>query len=92
MAQALVKAYDSHQLKHILALEASRSATRTAPDREERPVLNLSLRSLVDNNLMTPWHARFLSGSLALKRTVIVSGEENVGKSTLLTPSSTATP
>jgi Flp pilus assembly CpaF family ATPase len=84
LAQALVKAYDTHQLKHALALEASFAALQASAAREERPILNLSLRSLVDNNLMTPWHARFLSGSLGLRRTVIITGGENVGKSTLL--------
>lgn len=84
LAQALVKAYDAHQLKHALALEASYAALQGAAAREDRPILNLSLRSLVDNSLMTPWHARFLSSSLGLKRTVIISGGENVGKSTLL--------
>ncbi|MCE5252900.1 MAG: CpaF/VirB11 family protein [Actinomycetia bacterium] len=84
LTQALVKAYDTHQLKHALAFEASISALQAAAALDERPILNLSLRSLVDNNLMTPWHARFLSGSLGLKRTVLISGGENVGKSTLL--------
>lgn len=83
LAQALVRAYDAHQLKHALALEASLAALRGGA-RNDRPILNLSLRSLVDNDLMTPWHARFLSGSLGLKRTVIITGGENVGKSTLL--------
>lgn len=84
LAQALVKAYDSQQLKYTSALEASRATMEAAFAQEERPILNLSLRSLVDNNLMTPWHARFLSSNLGLKRTVIVTGGENVGKSTLL--------
>ncbi len=84
MAQALVKAYDTHQLKQAVSLEAGSLALQKAAARQDRPILNLTLRSLVDNNLMSPWYARFLSGSLGMKRTVIISGDENVGKSTLL--------
>ncbi|NLV72286.1 MAG: Flp pilus assembly complex ATPase component TadA [Actinobacteria bacterium] len=83
MAQSLVKAYDAYQLKHAFALNTSQ-ATIEAVEPEERLVLNLTLRSLVDNSLMSPWHARFLSGCLGLKRTVLITGGGNVGKSTLL--------
>ena len=55
-----------------------------AAAQQERRVLNVSLRSLVDDNLMTPWYARFLNSNLGLKRTIIISGGPNVGKSTLL--------
>jgi type IV secretory pathway ATPase VirB11/archaellum biosynthesis ATPase len=47
-------------------------------------VLNVSLRRLVDDALMTPWYARFLNSSLQIKRTIIISGGPTVGKSTLL--------
>lgn len=83
MTQSLVKAYDSYQLKHAFVLNANKVTSQGA-GKEERPILNLTLRSLVDNNLMTPWHARFLNNSLGLRRTVLITGGENTGKSTLL--------
>ncbi len=81
LAQAVVNAYESQQLDQAVALEAAMSVVSgSAPHR----VLNVSLRRLVDDNLMTPWYARFLNSSLGLKRTTIISGGPNVGKSTLL--------
>ena len=82
--QAVVHSYDSYKLNRTPALEASTSVMYAAAAQQERRVLNVPLRSLVDNNTMTPWHARFLSGSLGLKRSIIISGGPNVGKSTLL--------
>ena len=82
--QAVVHSYDSYKLNRAPALEASTSVMYAAAAQQERRVLNVPLRSLVDNNTMTPWHARFLNGSLGLKRSIIVSGGPNVGKSTLL--------
>jgi len=84
IVQAVVHSYDAYQLDRAPALEASTSVMYAAASQQERRVLNVPLRSLVDNNTMTPWHARFLNGSLGLKRSMIVSGEENVGKSTLV--------
>ena len=55
-----------------------------AVEQRERRVLNVPMRSLVDSNTATAWHARFLNASLGMKRTMIVSGEANVGKSTLV--------
>jgi type IV secretory pathway ATPase VirB11/archaellum biosynthesis ATPase len=82
--QAVVHSYDSYKLNRTPALEASTSVMYAAAAQQERRVLNVPLRRLVDNNTMTPWHARFLNGSLGLKRSIIVSGGPNVGKSTLL--------
>lgn len=84
MVQALIHTYDAFQLNRAPALEASKSVMYAAADQPERRVLNVPLRSLVESNTMTPWHARFLNASLGMKRTVIVSGEGNVGKSTLM--------
>jgi hypothetical protein len=81
LVQAVVNAYESQQLDQAVALEAAMSVVSgSSPQR----VLNVSLRRLVDDNLMTPWYARFLNSSLGLKRTTIISGGPNVGKSTLL--------
>lgn len=84
MVQALIHAYDSFQMNRAPGLEASRSVMYAAAEQQERRVLNVPLRSLVESKTMTPWHARYLNACLGMKRTVIVSGEENVGKSTLL--------
>ncbi len=82
--QAVVSTYGSHQLDQAVALETARSAMYAPGAQPDRRVLNVSLRRLVDDELMTPWYARFLNSSLGLKRTTIISGGPNVGKSTLL--------
>jgi pilus assembly protein CpaF len=82
--EAVVRSYDSYQLDRAPSLSASTSVMYAAAAQQERRILNVPLRSLVDNNTMTAWHARFLNGSLGLKRTIIVSGSPNTGKSTLL--------
>jgi len=82
--QAVVHSYDSFQLDRSPSLEASTSVMYAAAAQQERRVLNVPLRSLVETNTLTAWHARFLNGSLGIKRTMIVSGGPNVGKSTLL--------
>jgi type IV secretory pathway ATPase VirB11/archaellum biosynthesis ATPase len=83
MAQAVVNAYNTHQLD-----QATEDAVATGSLTGGRPltqrVLNVSLRRLVDDHLMTPWYARFLNSNLQLKRTIIISGNAHVGKSTLL--------
>lgn len=84
LLQALVQSYDSFQLNRSTSLAANTSVMYAEAVQTERRVLNVPLRSLVDNNTMTPWHARFINGSLGLKRTIIVTGGGNVGKSTLL--------
>ena len=84
LLEAVVRTYDAFQLNRSPALEASKSVMYAAAAQPERRVLNVPLRSLVEHNTLTAWQARFLNGSIGLKRTIIVSGEANVGKSTLL--------
>lgn len=84
LLEAVVRTYDAVQLNRSPALEASKSVMYAAAAQPERRVLNVPLRSLVEHNTLTAWQARFLNGSIGLKRTIIVSGEANVGKSTLL--------
>ncbi len=84
LAQAVVRAYDSFRLDRGPGLDAARSVMYAAANQPERRVLNVPLRTLVDNNTLTGIEARLLSGSLNMRRTVIVSGGRNVGKSTLL--------
>jgi len=80
--QAVVKTYETEQLDQAVTQEGLRSVMSAAGG--ERRILNVSLRRLVDDALMTPWYARFLNSSLGIKRTIIISGEPNTGKSTLL--------
>ena len=84
LLQAVVGTYKSHQLDQAATLQVAGSVLAGAGVQENRRVLNVSLRRLVDDNLMTPWYARFLNSSLQLKRTILISGGPAVGKSTLL--------
>lgn len=84
LLQAVVGTYKSHQLDLAATLQAAGSVLASASAQENRRVLNVSLHRLVDDNLMTPWHARFLNSSLQLRRTILISGGPNAGKSTLL--------
>jgi type IV secretory pathway ATPase VirB11/archaellum biosynthesis ATPase len=84
LLQSICRTYDSFNLKNSSGLEASKSVMYAAAEVEERRILNVPLRSLVESSSITPWHARFLNACIGMKRTVIVSGGENVGKSTLL--------
>jgi type IV secretory pathway ATPase VirB11/archaellum biosynthesis ATPase len=84
LAQAVIRAYDSFRLDRGPALDATKSVMYAAANQPDRRVLNVPLRTLVDNNTLTGTEARLLSGSLNMRRTVIVSGGSNVGKSTLL--------
>lgn len=84
LVQSLVHTYDAYQLSRAPGLEASKSVMYAAVEQRERRVLNVPMRSLVDSNTVTAWHARFLNAGLGMKRTMIVSGDANVGKSTLL--------
>lgn len=85
LLQAVVRAYDSYQFSRSPSLEAATSVmyAAAAKDQEHR-VLNVPLRSLVDNNTVSPWYARYFNGSLGLKRSMIISGGPDVGKATLL--------
>jgi type IV secretory pathway ATPase VirB11/archaellum biosynthesis ATPase len=83
LAQNICRTYATFNQSSGSSLDASTSVMYAA-NAEERRVLNVPLRSLVDSNTVTPWHARFLNASVQMKRSLIVSGMENVGKSTLL--------
>jgi type IV secretory pathway ATPase VirB11/archaellum biosynthesis ATPase len=82
--QAVVGTYKSAQLDRAATLAAAGGVLSALGAPPARRILNVSLRRLVDDNLMTPWYARFLNSSLQLKRTILISGGPNVGKSTLL--------
>jgi type IV secretory pathway ATPase VirB11/archaellum biosynthesis ATPase len=82
--QAVVGSYGAHQLDQAAALQAARAGVYGPGAQQGQRVLNVSLRRLVDDHLMTPWYARFLNSNLQIKRTIIISGGPKVGKSTLL--------
>jgi len=84
LAQSVVRAYDAFHLDRGPALDATKSVMYASANQPDRRVLNVPLRTLVDNNTLTGVEARLLSGSLNAKRTIVVSGGPNVGKSTLL--------
>lgn len=84
MLQAVVTTYQTHQLDRAAALQANKPIAAGAVMPQGSGILNVSLRRLVDDALMTPWYARFLNSSLGLKRTIIISGGAKSGKSTLL--------
>jgi Flp pilus assembly CpaF family ATPase len=83
MLQAVVGAYSGHLLDQA-TIEAMTTGSHLGGGTSAQRVLNVSLRRLVDDHLMTPWYARFLNSNLQLKRTIIISGGPHVGKSTLL--------
>ncbi len=84
LAQAVVRAFDSFRLDRATGLDAATSVMYATATQPGRRVLNVPLRTLVDNNSLTSVEARLLSGLLSMKKTVVVSGGPNTGKSTLL--------
>ncbi len=74
LAQAVVRTYDAFQLDRGPALDATKSVMYASANQPDRRVLNVPLRTLVDNNTLTGVEARLLSSLLNLKRTIIVSG------------------
>lgn len=78
--QSVVKAYEASE--EAVSQEGIRLVVGSGE--VEQRILNVSLRRLVDDALMTPWYARFLNSSLQIKRTIMISGGPSVGKSTLL--------
>lgn len=84
LLQGIVRTYGSFQLSHASVLDASTSVMYAAAGHDGRGALNVPLRSLVDSSTLTPAQVRFLNANLGMKRTILVSGPSNVGKSTLL--------
>ena len=84
LATAVVRAYGAQwavlggdrldpNISIMYASQASAGAT-----------LNVPLRSLVDDNCLSSWQARFLNSSVGVKRTILFSGLKDSGRSTLL--------
>ena len=84
LVQAMIRTYDSFQITRPSDLDASTSVMYAAAGQEGRGVLNVPLRSLVDSGTLSPAQARYLNGSLGMRRSILISGAPNVGKSTVL--------
>lgn len=86
LATAVVQAYGAHQVLAGEHLESSTSVMYAAETAKAAGggVLNVPLRSLVENNSLSSWQARFLNGSLGQKRTILITGPAASGRSTLL--------
>lgn len=85
LVEGLVRSYTSYHLDRSGNLDANTSIMYAASvGSTASPVLDVTLRSLVDQRTMTTWQARYIHGCLAEKRTMFVTGPRDVGKSTLL--------
>jgi Flp pilus assembly CpaF family ATPase len=84
LVQAIIRTYDSFQITRPTDLDASTSVMYAAAGQEGRGILNVPLRSLVDSGTLSPAQARYLNGSLGMRRSIFISGGANVGKSTVL--------
>ncbi|NLT35165.1 MAG: Flp pilus assembly complex ATPase component TadA [Gaiellales bacterium] len=81
---SVLDAYCSHQLDLGPALDAHTSVMYAAAGQDEPRVLNVTLRGLVEFNSLTTAQARVVVGLVADKRTLLISGPAQSGKSTLL--------
>jgi hypothetical protein len=86
---AILRSYGAYHLSRVPQLDASTSvmyasAAHQIGGREAAQLLNVPLRSLVDSNTVSAWQARYLNSSLGMKRSLIVTGTKQTGKSTLL--------
>ena len=84
LLRGLVRSYGAHHLSRVQALDASTSVMYAASEGTQGSILNVTLRSLVEYNSVTPWQARFLSGNLSMRKTILVTGPPDSGKSTML--------
>jgi Flp pilus assembly CpaF family ATPase len=85
LVEGLVRSYAAYHLGRTASLDTSKSVMYAATDGHSAiRVLDVSLRSLVDQRTLTTWQARYIHGCLTAKRTILVTGPRGVGKSTLL--------
>lgn len=84
LLEGLVRSYSAHWMTRANALDTSTSVMYAESAMPEPRVLDVSVRSLVDNSTMTPWQARYLHGVLGMKHSVLVTGPARAGKSTML--------
>jgi Flp pilus assembly CpaF family ATPase len=85
LLMGILSSYGSYHLSRAPQLDASTSVMyASATLRAAAQLLNVPLRSLVDSNTVSTWQARYLNSSLGMKRSLIVTGTKQAGKSTLL--------
>ncbi|MHB8870747.1 MAG: hypothetical protein ACYC6T_02735 [Thermoleophilia bacterium] len=83
---SVVRAYGAHQslISEPLDVQTSVMYAAEGSGGEAGGVLSVPLASLVEYNSLTSWQARFLNGSLGMKRTILITGPPQTGRSTLL--------
>lgn len=85
LVEGLVRSYTSYHLDRSGSLDANTSIMYAASVAlTASPVLDVTLRSLVEQRTLTTWQARYIHGCLTERRTLFVTGPRDVGKSTLL--------
>ncbi|GAB4253572.1 MAG: hypothetical protein Kow00129_14650 [Thermoleophilia bacterium] len=78
----LIRSYAGFHAAAEAPLDASTSVMYAAE--QQVGVLNVPLRSMVESNTLTVWQARYLNGTLGMRRTLLIAGPEKSGKSSLL--------
>ena len=84
LVQSIIHTFGTFEADRAAVVDSGSSATSAAAGREPEQSLNVSLRSLVDSGGLTAWQARFINLNLGLRRSVLVSGASDNGRSTLL--------
>jgi type IV secretory pathway ATPase VirB11/archaellum biosynthesis ATPase len=84
LLKSMVTAYSTFHVGSGSRLDASTSVMYAAAAQEQPSALNVPLSSLVEDNSVSPWQARYLSSSLNTRRTILVTGTRGTGRSTLL--------
>ncbi|NLG66495.1 MAG: Flp pilus assembly complex ATPase component TadA [Actinobacteria bacterium] len=81
---ALLDTYATHTGARGPTLDVSTSVMYAMTQQMSPRVLSVPLRSLVEYNTLSPWQARLLNSMLGGKRTLMFTGPQQSGKSTLL--------
>ena len=84
LLKSMVTAYSTYHFGSGSRLDASTSVMYAAAAQQQPSALNVPLRSLVEDNSVSPWQARYMSSSLNARRTILVTGTRGTGRSTLL--------
>lgn len=84
LLKSMVLSFASFQFGASSRLDASTSVMYAAAAQQRPRALNVSLRSLVEDNSVTAWQARLMGSSLNARRTILITGSKGSGRSTLL--------
>lgn len=84
LLKSVVTAYSTYHFGSGSLLDASTSVMYAAAAQDQPSALNVPLRSLVEDNSVSPWQARYMSTSLSARRTILVTGTRGTGRSTVL--------